>query len=85
MVTAPERLSTVVGGGAAPSLTDADVLLKPDGVSLPAPFFQDWRKLTRSQVIYTCLFGDNAASIGNLTDFVARMHEEELMLLDYVP
>ena len=82
---APEQYSTVVGGGAAPSLADSYFLLEPDGVSLPATLIQSRGQLTRTRIIYTCLFGKSAAGIAKLAEFVARIKEEELMLLDYVP
>ena len=83
--TAAERYSTVVGGGASPSLANTDVLLAQYGVSLPSTFLQSQSQLTRNQVIYACMFGENAIIVAKLEDFVARRQEEEQMLLDYVP
>ena len=52
---------------------------------MPITFLQSWGQLTRTRVIYTCLFRENTAVIGKLSDFVSRMQEKEQMLLDYVP
>ena len=82
--TAAYWYSTVVGGGAAPLLANADILSDPDGVSLPATFLQARVQMTWTQVIYVCMFGMNDAVVGKLADFVSRMQEEEHMLLDYV-
>ena len=46
---------------------------------------QAWVNLTRTQVIYVCLFRDNAATVGELKDFVASIQEEDQIPLDYVP
>ena len=69
----------------APSLADADVLLSTDGVSLPATFLLARGQLTRTRVIYACMFVDNSAVVGKLEDFMVRMHKEENMLLYYMP
>ena len=47
---AAKRYSTVVGGGVAPSLDDTDVLLAPDGVSLPSTFLEARGQLTQTRV-----------------------------------
>ena len=70
MLTAAERYSRVIGGGAVPSLADADTLAAADGFSLPAIVLQDLGKLTRDQVICSCMFGVPAAIVGKVLDFV---------------
>ena len=54
---AVEQYSVVVGGVSATSLANVDVLLAPDGVSLPATFLQAQGQLTQAQIIYAYLFG----------------------------
>lgn len=49
--TAAEKYSTVVGGGAATSLDDANIVADSNGVSLPQNFLQAQGQLTRNRVI----------------------------------
>ena len=57
VAVAVEQYSVVVGGVSATSLANVDVLLAPDGVSLPATFLQAQGQLTQAQIIYAYLFG----------------------------
>ena len=51
---------------------------------LPATLLLARGQLIRTRVIYVCLFGENAAIVVKLADFVARIQEEKQMILDYV-
>ena len=80
-----ERYAMVASGTGAPSLADVEILLAPDGVTLPRNFSMACGQWLRTRLIVgTCFDVDHNASEG-LKEFGKEMLARETDLEEYVP
>ena len=80
-----DRYAMVVSGAGAPSLADTEILLAPDGVTLPQNFSMDRGQWLRTRLIVGTCFGiDHNASEGS-KESGEGMSGRETELEEYTP
>ena len=69
----------------APSLADVEILLAPEGVTLPRNFSMDRGQWLRTRLIVGTFFGIEHNASGGLKQFGEEMSVRETELEEYVP
>ena len=80
-----DRYTMVASGTRAPSLAGVEILLAPDGVTLPQNFSMARGQWTRTGLIFRTCFGVDHNALEGIREFGKELLAREIDLEEYLP